>query len=350
MADAIEALPTYQAKKERCEELQKEIQNSVGLYTDKKGKTCKKPLEDLNNLLRSLDDQITIMDRKFEIPENLDAVVSRKCMSQQRQQLGEKGAQEHFRDIKQKIQSALQNTTTRQELVKYQTLSREADQIREGFSSLRASILLGKPTNVATALDVRIATNPGCQAAGITSYADWRQKCQYKESQRQHITYDIHQPILSCPNSLELLQNLVQDAQATLEFCQWSGPVEVAEKEIQSIRAEMGIKANEVPRSEMFATSGSISLQYGSSFAFTGMRKAVNCMLLAFPEEARERFIRKELDSFSSGRTPMDYVKSMRKVADNPSGYGLAEGFKLPDDALRFMDLVEEIDKLAPAG
>lgn len=88
-----------------------------------------------------------------------------------------------------------------------------------------------------------------------------------------------------------------------------------------------------------------MALQFGQSNIKTLLLEAIECSLLSVPEENRAQ-IREEIQKMGM-MPPMDYVKLLGRVQQNPSQYNLGADFQLPDSVLQIMEGAKKIDSYA---
>jgi hypothetical protein len=359
MASAIEALPDYQAKKTQYASLKSTLDGSV---------RNNNPLEKLNNALTTFSDRLDLRNTGFNVPSDAATLnLSTSDFAKLSRDWGGEGSARGIVDrARQTVESASRNPKTREELGQCQKLLAEARNLERELSSLRTSIMVGQfgadPERV---LNEKIAANPRLKEAGITTYGGWKDICQEKIDRKteltDHITAALHE---SGPD--RRLAALNQCTRELSDFCQWGIAMANAEKEIVSIREEVGMKS--VTREELFAPSGNDALQFGQQHMLSLMRQVVSSLALGMSPESQDRFREAILSSMdpaardgatkTAGGKPLsleslswyggaskDIISLLVAIEKNPGHYGFEADFKLPDSARQMIEIARRVEQ-----
>ncbi|MDR3143833.1 MAG: hypothetical protein LBT57_03245 [Puniceicoccales bacterium] len=339
LADAIENSPDFQAKKDRCNDLASALNRSV----------TSPPLASLNDGLKTFDEHWDLRETGFETPstpEHLKMDPAKFAKLKQDWKGDESAAQKTVDTARGWVKSALADSGARRELNKCRTMSGELKQLKGELSSLRASIMTAHcGATSSDALDASMGANLAFKAAGISSYAGFVDVCREK-GERQHSVSDHVSSAMNMPrNAADKLSSLARCAEEVEGICQWAKPIEIAEQKLNDIRPSLGIQGADIPPEEKFAPGGPMALQFGQSNIKTLLLEAIECSLLSVPEENRAQ-IREEIQKMGM-MPPMDYVKLLGRVQQNPSQYNLGADFQLPDSVLQIMEGAKKIDSYA---
>jgi hypothetical protein len=340
MADLIESSPTYQAKRAQCEKLNTELAKSVangGL------------LEKLNNGIKTFDEHLDLRKTGFANlpkPEDLEMDPAKFAKLKQDWNGNEMVAKKTVDTARGWVKSALADSGVRRELNKCKAMSGELKQLKGELSSLRASIMTVRcGATINDALDANISADSAFKTVNISDYAGFVDVCREK-GERQHTVSDhITSAMNTQRDAANKLSSLAQCAEELEGICQWAKPMETAEQQLNDIRSRLGIQGADVPSEETFAPGGPMALQFGQSNIKALLLEAIECSLLSVPEENRVQ-IREEIQKMGM-MPPMDYVKLLGKVQQDPSQYNLGADFQLPDSVLQIMESARKINDYA---